>query len=83
MHHRIVNVATDVGGLKFRPPRYYDKIFDVDHPGELEQNKAIRRRLPVAAEVAKDSRTTLDRYDRLEIEEAALEARIKSLERKL
>lgn len=81
--HQYINLATDVGGLKFRPPRYYDKLFDVDHPGEMEQAKAVRRRLAAAAEEAKDSRTTLDRYDRLEIEEAALEARIKSLERKL
>ena len=81
--HQYINLATDVGGLKFRPPRYYDKLFDVDHPGEMEQAKAVRRRLAVAAEEAKDTRTTLDRYDRLEIEEAALDARIKSLERKL
>lgn len=82
-NHEYINLKTDTGGLKFRPPRYYDMLFDIDYPGELEQAKAVRRRLAAAAEEAKDLRTSLDRYDRLEIEEAALEARIKSLERKL
>lgn len=81
--HQYINISTDVGGLKFRPPRYYDRLFDIDHPGELEQAKAVRRRLAAASELLKDSRTNLDRYDRLRVEEAALGARIKSLERKL
>lgn len=78
-----INLSTDVGGLKFRPPRYFDKLFDIDHPGEMAQAKAVRRRLAAAAEAAKDANTTLDRYERLSVEENALTERIKSLERKL
>lgn len=81
--HEFINLSTDVGGLKFRPPRYYDRLFDVDHPGEMEQAKVVRRRLAAAAEEAKDFRTSLDRYDRLAVEEQALTDKIKSLERKL
>ena len=78
-----INLPTDVGGLKFRPPRYFDKLYDIDHPGELAQAKAVRRRLAAAVEAAKDANTSLDRYERLTVEENALTERIKSLERKL
>lgn len=81
--HEYINLSTDVGGLKFRPPRYYDKLYDIEHPGEMAQAKAVRRRLSLAAEDAKNRQSSLDSYERLAIEEAALSARIKSLERKL
>ena len=81
--HEYINLKTDVGGLKFRPPRYYDKLFDIDHPGEMEQAKVVRRRLAAAADDAKSARTNLDRYDRLAVEELALADKLKSLERKL
>lgn len=78
-----INLPTDLGGLKFRPPRYFDKLYDIDHPEEMAQAKAVRKRLASAAEDAKNMRTSLDPYERLAVEESALTARIKSLERKL
>jgi len=81
--HEYINLSTDVGGLKFRPPRYYDKLYDLDFPDQMEQVKAVRKRLAAAQESAKAQRTNLEYYERLAVEEAALKARTKSLERKL
>lgn len=81
--HEYINLSTDVGGLKFRPPRYYDRLFDIDQPEQMAQIKAVRKRMAAAQEDAKSRRSTLDAYERLAVEEASMAARIKSLERKL
>ena len=81
--YEYINLPTDKGQLKFKPPRYYDRLFDIDNPDEMKHIKATRRKFAKATEEAKNAQTTLSEPDRLAVEEAALMARIKSLERKL
>lgn len=77
-----INLKTDKGGRKIRPPRYFDKLFDVDNPEKLAEIKEIRKKQAEAAQIAKLSRTTLDPDLYLEVEERNLQARISSLQRK-
>ena len=48
------------GGLHLRPPKYYDKLYDVTHPEEMEVVKRKRRQ-----SINKEDNT----YDRLEVKE--------------
>lgn len=77
-----INIKTDKGGRKFRPPRYFDKLFDVDNPERLAEIKEIRKKQAEAAQFAKLSKTTLDEEQYLQVEEDALQSRIASLRRK-
>lgn len=53
------------------PPRYYDRIYDVDHPDELAAIKEMRRNAASAAQEVRLSRTSLSLYDLLALEERA------------
>ena len=81
--YEYINLPTDKGQLKFRPPRYYDRLFDVDNPDEMARIKAKRQHAALVDAHNKSLQTSLIEPDRLAVEEAALTARIKSLERKL
>ena len=69
--------------MKFRPPRYYDRLFDLDNPDQMAKIKAKRQHDALVDAYNKSLQTNLIEPDRLAVEEAALTARIKSLERKL
>lgn len=81
--YEYINLPTDKGQLKFRPPRYYDKLFDIDAPEEMSKIKAKRQHAALVDAFNKSQQTELIDVDRLAVEESALMARIKSLERKL
>lgn len=81
--YEYINLPTDKGQLKFRPPRYYDRLFDVDNPDQMAKIKAKRLHFALVDAHNKSLQTSLIEPDRLAVEEAALTARIKSLERKL
>lgn len=76
-----INLKTDKGGLKFRPPRYYDKLFDVDDPERMKQIKEIRKRAAENASAAKLRKTTLSYSELLCIEERKKQETIKKLKR--
>ncbi len=38
--HEFINISTEKGGRKFRPPKYYDRLFDVDCPEESAKLKS-------------------------------------------
>lgn len=78
-----INLATQKGGKKFKPPRYYDQLFDLEHPEEMAEIKAIRRRTAENATAAALDKTDLSYLDYLQVKEDNFNARIKSLERKL
>lgn len=78
-----INVSTEKGGLKFRPPRYYDKLFDLEHPEEMAAIKDIRQKLAAEAQKAKLSKTSLSEEQYLEVQERTFENKIKSLRRSL
>lgn len=79
--HEFINISTEKGGRKFRPPKYYDKLFDVDCPEESAKLKAVRQKMAAEAQKAKLQKTTLSYLDQLAVEEWNQLARIKSLKR--
>lgn len=79
--HDFINVKTEKGGLKFRPPRYFDKLYDLEHPEEMQSIKDIRKKMAIEAQKAKLSRTSLSSDELLAVEERAFESKIKSLRR--
>ena len=79
--HEFINISTENGGRKFRPPKYYDKLFDLDCPEESAKLKAVRQKMAAEAQKAKLQKTTLSYLDQLAVEERNQLARIKSLKR--
>lgn len=74
-----INVRTPEGGKKFRPPKYFNDLFDVDYPEESAEFKAHRQRLSEEFVKAKLERTDLSYLDYLQIEEDRLKHRTSSL----
>lgn len=83
MDYEYISVKTPQGGRKFRPPRYFDKLYDVDHPEELLALKATRKRMAEYAKRAKLSKTSLSYLELLQVEENNKLEAIKTLERRL
>ena len=81
--YEYINVSTAKGGRKFRPPKYFDRIFDVEYPDESAAMKEARKRIAMDARQAKLAQTNLSYIDLLAVEERALKERIKSLKRRL
>nr|WBW04067.1 replication protein [Microviridae sp.] len=79
--HEFINISTEKGGRKFRPPKYYDKLFDLDCPEESAKLKDVRQKMAAEAQKAKLQKTTLSYLDQLAVEERIQLARIKSLKR--
>ena len=76
-----INVKTETGGRKFRPPRYFDKLYDLDQPEASAALKETRRKMAEQAQQAKLSQTSLSYLDLLRVEEQAKLDGIKSLDR--
>lgn len=81
--YEYINVSTEKGGRKFRPPKYFDRIFDVEYPDESAAMKEARKRIAMDARKAKLAQTNLSYLDLLAVEERALKERVKSLKRRL
>lgn len=64
-----ISISTSTGGRSIRPPRYFDKLYDIDHPEELAVIKQIRREMAENAERFKLSRTSLSVFELQELEE--------------
>lgn len=78
-----INISTSKGGRQMRPPRYFDKLFDLEHPEEMAKIKAQRKDVASALQSLKLEQTSLSEHDFLEVQERSKEARIKSLRRNL
>lgn len=76
-----INLKTDNGGLKFRPPRYYDKLFDVDDPDRMKQIKETRKCAAELITAAKLRKTNLSYTELLSVEERKKQESIKKLKR--
>lgn len=81
--YEYISVKTPQGGRKFRPPRYFDKLYDIDHPEEMAALKATRQRMAEEAKRLKLEKTSLSYLELLQVEEAQKIDSIKKLERKL
>uniref|UniRef100_A0AAU8AVW2 Replication initiator protein n=1 Tax=Dulem virus 134 TaxID=3145611 RepID=A0AAU8AVW2_9VIRU len=79
--HEYINVSTPTGGRKFRPPKYFDRLFDLDEPELSSELKVTRKKMAEASKAAKLAQTDLDYLSYLQVEENSLLDRIKSLKR--
>lgn len=70
-------------GVSFRPPKYYDYLYDIEHPEEMAAIKEKRRYFAQELSKAKLASTNLDYLDYLSVEENSLSNKIKKLERRL
>lgn len=78
-----ISVKTPEGGKKFRPPRYFDKLYDIDEPEKSAALKETRKRMAEQAKVAKLAQTSLSYLELLQVEENKKLEAIKKLERKV
>ena len=83
MSYEYINISTESGGRKFRPPKYFWKLYERDHPEDVERVKTLRKLAAESSASLKDDHTDLAHLEMLEVEERALLARIKSLKREL
>uniref|UniRef100_A0AAU8B8D0 Replication initiator protein n=1 Tax=Dulem virus 113 TaxID=3145590 RepID=A0AAU8B8D0_9VIRU len=81
--YEYINLSTKDGGKKFKPPKYYDKLFDIENPEKSAEIKAIRKHLAEEATKAKLENTSLSFMELLEVEEHSKEDKIKKLKRSL
>lgn len=84
MDFEYINVSTPTGGKKFRPPYYFDQLYDCDDDGydRMSVIKLDRQLMAEEAKKAKLAHTTLSYGDLLELEESQFRARMKALKRK-
>lgn len=83
MKYSYINVSTPNGGKKFAPPKYFNRLFDLDYPEESAKLKEVRKSKALANIQAKLDKTDLDYLSYLEVEEQAFEDRIKKLKREV
>ena len=76
-----INVSTPKGGRKFKPPRYFDRLFDIDCPGALDELKERRKRNAQAVLEGKMKRTNLSPPEIQKVEEDAFLNKTKKLRR--
>lgn len=76
-----INVKTETGGRKFRPPKYFDKLYDIDYPEASAALKETRRKMAEEAQKAKLAQTSMSYLEYLQVEENAKLDAIKSLDR--
>lgn len=74
-------ISTPKGGKSFKPPRYYDQLFDIECPDEMENIKELRRKQAEALRESKLQRTDLSYLELLAVEEEAFKEKIKVLKR--
>lgn len=79
--HQFINLSTEKGGIKFAPPRYYDKLFDLESPEEMERIKEQRKKFAVEATKAKLAKTSISAEELLMVQEHYKADAIKSLRR--
>lgn len=77
--YEYINISTPEGGKKFRPPRYFDKLYDLDNPEESAELKEVRKKMAEASKAAKLEKTSLSYLDMLQVEENAKMDKLKKL----
>lgn len=69
--YEYISVSTPTGGRKFRPPKYFDKLYDFDEPEKSAEMKKIRQKMAEEAKKAKLEQTSLSYLELLQVEENA------------
>lgn len=69
--------------LAVKPCKYFDTLYDIEYPEDMQRIKYLRKANALEAQKLKDSTTTLTREQQLELEERQLIAKTKKLVREL
>lgn len=77
-----IYVATARKGVKFKPPKYYDCLYAIDNPAEFGKIKENRRKMAENLRHLKLSKTDLDYYQLLSVEENKKLRQVQNLPRK-
>ena len=79
----IFQVTSSGKTLTLKPPKYYDKLYDLEYPEEMKKIKAKRKKSAERALELKQSKTTLTQYEQLKAEEKTQYIKSKKLIRVL
>lgn len=71
------------GAFKIKPPRYFDQLYDIEHPEELEAIKEHRQEVAKEVRKTKLARTTLTELEQLAVEERSIKKQTEKLVRTL
>lgn len=74
-------ISTEKGGKTFRPPKYFDRLFDDENPELSEKYREFRKAMASNAESARLSRTSLSSQEYRRVQEDSARARVKTLKR--
>lgn len=78
-----ITVPTHEGAKRIYPPRYFEKLFDVDYPSDLvDARKEFRKESAIQATDLEISKTSLDYLDYLKVKEYNIDNKLKALVRK-
>lgn len=77
--YEYINVSTENGGRKFRPPRYLNYLYDIEYPEESAILKESRKQMAIKAQELKLSRTDLPYLEYLQVEEQILNDKVSRL----
>lgn len=77
-----INIATEKGARKFRPPKYFDRLLERDNPDEYAKLKECRKRFAEVMRLIELENTDLDYIDYLKVKEDNFKKRIKILDQK-
>lgn len=77
----IISLSTIDGGLNFDSPRYFDSLLEVESPELYRSIKDVRSKNAENIKVIKLSKTQLDYYEMLNVEEKTFSNSIKALKR--
>lgn len=78
-----INISTPDGGKKIRPPKYFDRLFDLDNHEEMLELKSKRQQFAEEQKKAMMASSSLTYPEILEIKERMFHNRIKTLRREL
>lgn len=77
-----IYMKNNKGGLKLKPPKYYDKLFEIYEPELMENIKEKRKEKANDAMALRLNDTSMDMFTMLENDERAFLERISTLQRK-
>lgn len=76
-----INISTEKGGLKFKPPKYFERLYAIDHETEIDDIKKCNQKMAINAKKLKLAKTDLSYDELLMVQERNFENKIKSLRR--
>ncbi len=77
-----INVSTEKGARKFRPPKYFDRLYERDFPDDYAELKEARKRFSDEMRTIELEHTDLSYIDYLKVKEDNFKNRIKILDEK-